>query len=331
MRKRWKQFGIVFATVLIICGLSSGVPARAAAKWAFYSNKGKKAAVDETITLQKGEYHDMNLYRYGKQVKPDDATYKVSWYSSDTNVVYIEKSSGKLRADKYGKVSAGGGSTTITAVIKNKTTGGMTKQRFTIQVAGENQQTVPIGLTYEISDGYVTITGYSGNELNLVIPQSIEGYPVTAIGEQAFYWSDIKSIGLPEGLTVIGREAFAGCNGLSSVVIPDSVKTMEKGAFYQCSNLKKVTVSKGITKITEATFAYCSKLNNVALPESVKKVENLAFFGCTGLLKIRVPKSVTEIGELAFFASNSSLVLKVKKSSYAHKFAKTQGISFAIY
>jgi len=331
VKKPWKQFGILFTAVIVLCGLCSVMPAKAAAKWAFYSNKGKKAAVGETIRLQKGEYHDMNLYRYGKQVKPDDVTYKVSWYSSDNDVVYIEKSSGKLRADKYGKLSVEGGSATITAVIKNKSTGGMTKQRFTIQVAGENQQTVPKGMSYEIADGCVTITGYNGSELNPVIPQSIEGHPVTAIGEQAFYWSDIKSIGLPEGLTVIGREAFAGCNGLSSVVIPDSVKTMEKGVFYQCSNLKKVTISKGITEITEATFAYCSKLNNVALPESVKKVENLAFFSCSGLQKIRIPKSVTEIGELAFFASNSSMVLKVKKSSYAHKFAKAQGISFALY
>ena len=70
--------------------------------------------------MEKGEYQDMNLYRNGKQIKEKDATYSVKWYSSDTNVVYIDKASGKMKADKYGKMKKDTGSAKITAVITNK-------------------------------------------------------------------------------------------------------------------------------------------------------------------------------------------------------------------
>ena len=44
-------------------------------------------------------------------------------------------------------------------------------------------------LTYEIADGQVAITGCRGSaEGELVIPNEIEGLPVTSIGGNAFQW-----------------------------------------------------------------------------------------------------------------------------------------------
>ena len=48
---------------------------------------------------------------------------------------------------------------------------------------------------------------------------------------------------IPDGVTEIGKEAFAGCTNLQSLVIPNSVKVIEEGAFYYCTSLKSIIIS----------------------------------------------------------------------------------------
>ena len=87
-------------------------------------------------------------------------------------------------------------------------------------------------LTYKIENNEVcislcdkTITG------DIVIPEEIEGFPVTELG-----W------------------AFMDCDYITSVVIPDSVKIMHEGAFMECDQLKTVKLGSGITKIEQFMF-----------------------------------------------------------------------------
>ena len=129
--KKTRVLAIALAMILV----TGVVPAQAAVKWVFYtSSKEKKVGVNASITMEKGEFQDMNLYRNGKQIKVNDATYKVSWYSSNSDVVYVNKADGKMKADKYGKMTTKTGSAKITAVIKNKKTGSTTKKSFTVKV-----------------------------------------------------------------------------------------------------------------------------------------------------------------------------------------------------
>lgn len=74
-------------------------------------------------------------------------------------------------------------------------------------------------LTYEITAGEVTITrcayDVSGS---VVVPVTIEGYPVTAIADAAFYECDLlTSITFPAGLRSIGVRAFYGCDRLEDI------------------------------------------------------------------------------------------------------------------
>ena len=59
----------------------------------------------------------------------------------------------------------------------------------------------------------VTIKKYKGKDRNVVVPNEIDGKPVTSIGRSAFEGcSRLTSITLPEGLTNIRENAFEGCN-----------------------------------------------------------------------------------------------------------------------
>ena len=74
-------------------------------------------------------------------------------------------------------------------------------------------------LTYEIVDGSVRILRCDFTACGrLIIPASIEGYPVTAIGDGAFSGCDkLISITIPDSVTGIGDGAFEGCTGLTDI------------------------------------------------------------------------------------------------------------------
>ena len=115
---------------------------------------------------------------------------------------------------------------------------------------------------YEIDDSEVTITGYTGAGGDVVVPDTIDGLPVTAIGD-AFCYSGLSSITLPDSVTDIGEWAFEGCRGLTSITLPDSVTTIGYGAFIGCTGLTDITLPNTITTIGTSAFESCIGLTSI--------------------------------------------------------------------
>lgn len=82
------------------------------------------------------------------------------------------------------------------------------------------------GFKYSVSGKEAVITGYSGEEKNIVIPATVDGYRVTGIADSAFEDMQIKSVIISDGVTSIGWFAFNGCTELTSVIIPSSVSSI---------------------------------------------------------------------------------------------------------
>ncbi len=98
---------------------------------------------------------------------------------------------------------------------------------------------------YSTSGGKVTITGYTGNSLDVVIPSNIDGFPVTDIGEGAFQNAYVRSVTIPSSVRHIDWFAFSGCTCLESITIPSSVLSIEYGAFDYCPKTLTVKCDKG--------------------------------------------------------------------------------------
>ena len=73
---------------------------------------------------------------------------------------------------------------------------------------------------------------YIGSGGNVVIPDGI-----TRIDDQAFQYSKVTEVTIPNTVTVIGTLAFCKCEQLTSISIPDSVTTMGFTVFKDCINL----------------------------------------------------------------------------------------------
>ena len=106
---------------------------------------------------------------------------------------------------------------------------------------------------------------------------------------------------IPDNVTSIGRYAFYGCEGLTSITIPNSVTSIGAYVFYGCAGLTSVTIGNGVTSIGGSAFRGCSGLTNITIPDSVTKIGGGAFCGCSGLTSITIPNSVTSIGDDAFY------------------------------
>ena len=77
------------------------------------------------------------------------------------------------------------------------------------------------GFSFTISDGEVTITGYTGSATKITIPSKIGENPVTTIGNKAFDSTNITSVMITSGVKTIGEQAFDSCTSIESIFLPD--------------------------------------------------------------------------------------------------------------
>jgi hypothetical protein len=124
----------------------------------------------------------------------------------------------------------------------------------------------------------ITITGYSGICQSVNIPSAINGFPVTSIGANAFFF----------------------CTNLTNVNIPGGITSIGNGAFQFCINLTSVTIPTGVTSIGEVAFYGCTSLTNAVIPDSVTGIGIAAFQSCFSLISVMIPASVTSLGDSAF-------------------------------
>lgn len=181
-------------------------------------------------------------------------------------------------------------------------------------------------LTYSYVDGGVSIVDCDEGITELTIPEDVGGYPIVAIGDEAFAnCSNLKSLTIQASVKTIGVNAFTNCTALTAITLPESVTKLGDAAFYNCSALAEVNLSDNITEMGLYCFAYCFSLEEIVLPdllktlpgycfyydfaltdvtlnEGLEAIDTLAFVGCYVMEKVHIPASVTEIAPLAFLA-----------------------------
>lgn len=146
----------------------------------------------------------------------------------------------------------------------------------------------------------------ASKEVDVEIPEKIDGIDVVSIGDNAFGKGEIKSIKLHDKIVVIGTGAFSECRKIESVIIPKSVKVIYKRAFQHCSKLQKfVFEGDNIEYIGDGCFALCYSLKKITFPETIKTVPRSSFFKAKGLSEISIPDGVISIEPYAFQACSS--------------------------
>jgi hypothetical protein len=138
---------------------------------------------------------------------------------------------------------------------------------------------------YTTINGSITITAFTGpTPTALTIPSTINGLPVTGIGNDVFQFSPLlTSVTLPETLTSIGDWAFTQ-SGLTNITLPNGLTNLGIACFGGCSNLQSATLSASLTSLS-GVFGNCTKLASIAIPNSVTNIAG-EFQGCSSLTNV---------------------------------------------
>lgn len=128
---------------------------------------------------------------------------------------------------------------------------------------------------YEILDGGVTITKYTGNATDVVIPDTIEDVPVTKIGFLSFEAKfDVVSVTLPETTEVICEGAFMDCSSMQSINIPESVTSIERSAFAACTSLESLVIPASVKSIEMEAFTACESMTSLEIRNAELKYDD---------------------------------------------------------
>lgn len=201
------------------------------------------------------------------------------------------------------------------------------------------------GLSYEVVNDCIHITGFKGLLDDVEIPASIEGLPVKEIKTLAFANAQsLKSVKIPESVTTIEFGAFRGCESLESITIPRSVTSMNGNPAPYCKSLRNIWVESGNEHFCDQDGILFSKDMKVLfgcpagranetiwIPESVREIADGAFSQCSflknvifanpyriyseGAVGYSTPKCVEYIGAEAFACCTSIKTFTVPAST----------------
>lgn len=174
-----------------------------------------------------------------------------------------------------------------------------------------------------LEDGTAEITKYNGNVSDLTVPQELDGYSVSSIGEEAFKnnlyirrltildnidrvrkmafyaVNNLQFLNLPEKNIDYGNEVFRSCNNLTSVVIPEGVTRISAMMFYRCEGLREISFPSTLKEIGGRAFDQCGLIQSIKLPDGLERIDG-AFHDCSSLTDITLPSSLTYLGSGTF-------------------------------
>ena len=198
--------------------------------------------------------------------------------------------------------------------------------------------------TYEIDTeaGTAYIYTYNGSDSKIIIPDTIEGYPVTDMSGVVFQQNEqLEYVKLPSKLSAFIARAFQDCTSLTQIdisdenpyftvedgvlynkdkttliafptgysgtfLVPETVVSIANYAFYTCRYLTKVQMYNNVQSIGDRAFSMCQELYSIRFSDNLQLIGDEAFRGCMSLRELHLPYSITFIGTDAFLGDIDS-------------------------
>ena len=164
---------------------------------------------------------------------------------------------------------------------------------------------------YTIKDKKVTLTKYTGDATELLIPEKIEKYPVTELGEKLFEGNaSLVRVSIPDTVTWIGNVCFYNCSSLESFKLPKNLYGIGFGCFHGCAKLKDLSFPKRI-RVFGALFSYCHSLGTLITGDGIQLLKISA-----DVREYTVPASIREVAAGALGSQQIESVIFEKGTTH---------------
>lgn len=163
-----------------------------------------------------------------------------------------------------------------------------------------------LAVTFKGESGSSYVGEYAGI---VVIPEDVfydrKIYDVTSIGKSAFEGcTGLTSVTIGNKVTSIGKDAFENCSGLIHVVIGSNVTYIGSEAF-KATGITTIDIPNSVTAIGKSAFQDCANLTSLTFPNSIISIEEGILTDCINLKIVTIPNSVTAIDEQLLKNCNS--------------------------
>lgn len=286
----------------------------------------QKNTVEQAITVDKYYVYDKEtVYYFDYQLFADDDKKGQSPYGDWIDCYVVVTYDGKVNHFYWTGLDDKGWKVDLRKEVKKLTTSDIyhsnstnfipgntigARDNIVIYKAGNDdpiEQTPSNDVTYEeavrcfdiekLTDGTYSIVNYNtscGSDVG--VPSSVDGNPVTIIGENAFRSKGLTSVTLYYGITELKNGAFQGNPNLKTVKMSSTTKIIGPHAFYGCS-IEELDLPDGVESIGEWGFAN-NRIRYVSFPKTLKSIGSYAFYG--NLLEEIELKSNASISGAAF-------------------------------
>jgi len=175
-------------------------------------------------------------------------------------------------------------------------------------------------------DGTCTITGYTGNETNVVVPSVINGLRVTSLGYESIAKKEnMLTLTIPEGVTSLASFSCYGNPQLKEIKLPSTATELGYCTFADCKSLTTINLPEKLTCIPVSLFSGCSSMTHLQLPESLTEISTEAFRNCVNLTRVYMPDNVSTIASDSFYACDR-LTVEVAENSLSYSTCKKAGV-----
>jgi len=158
---------------------------------------------------------------------------------------------------------------------------------------------------YQKYSDHIVISSCKSMDMTSVeIPDKIDNLPVTEIGIYAFQLNSMKTLKLPDTITIINPYAFGMCKNLTTLTIPDSVQKIAMHAFEDCPALETINFPDHLVETGDYTFNNTPWLNAQRNKDPLVIVNGALIDGRTCKGDVVVPSSVKSIASGAFAKNN---------------------------
>ncbi len=182
---------------------------------------------------------------------------------------------------------------------------------------------------------HISVSGLKNEPSELVIPDTIDGLPVTQIQLYSFQYLSIKSVKFPDSIKEIDSYSFSDCPNLTEVTLPANIERIGFHVFENCTSLETVNFPDHLVKTSDFTFDNTPWLTaqreksplvivndavidartttgDVTIPSGVKYVASGAFSKNDKVTSVVFPTSVTEVADNTFWMCSNLKSVDIK-------------------
>ncbi len=162
--------------------------------------------------------------------------------------------------------------------------------------------------TYKTVSGKIQITGYTGSDENVVIPEKIDGKPVAIIDAGAFANCDFKTLYITKNIQTVKDKAVVNCRNFTTLYLSDSVLSISDSFYQNCSNFSTLYMNavQAPRYMTSRNGNYQIKFERLITAPGKKLVITSGSNGAYGIISEQLMKGLNNEYAVVNYGCNAS-------------------------